>query len=92
MLVVGVCPDAEMEDMLINLFGRRSYAIRRYWRMMYWMPKMKNLSPWRVPNPLPEDSLELAKIAIKRITSVDPSTDVTVLQVCRFNQSRNINK
>lgn len=78
---LAVCPDVEMEATLINIFGRRSYAIRRYWRMMYWMPKMKYLSPWPVPDPLPEDNLELAKLAIERITSVDPTTKVSVLQV-----------
>lgn len=67
--------------MLINLFGRRSHAIRRYWRMMYWMPKLKSLSPWPVPEKLPNDSLELAKLAVERITSVDPNTKVTVFKV-----------
>ncbi|XP_054281815.1 evolutionarily conserved signaling intermediate in Toll pathway, mitochondrial-like [Macrosteles quadrilineatus] len=76
----GVIPDEEMEDLLINIFGRRSYAIRKFWRMMYWMPKFKNLSPWALPDDLPDNSLELAKLAIARITSVDPGTKITVYE------------
>lgn len=74
----GVIPDFEMEDTLINTFGKRGYPLRKYWRMMYWMPKFKNLSPWPLPNPLPDDSLELAKLAIQRIMSVDLRSEIIV--------------
>lgn len=67
----GVIPDYEMEDMLVNVFGRRGHPVRKFWRMMYWMPKFKNLSPWPVPNPPPNDALELAKLAVERMCSVD---------------------
>lgn len=62
---------------LINVIG---FPLRKYWRMMYWMPKFKNLSPWPVPDPLPEDTFELAKIAIERITSVEPNMNVSILE------------
>lgn len=75
-------PDAEMEQMLLNIFGKRGHPLRKYWRMMYWMPKFKNLSPWPVPNPPPNDAFDLAQIAITRICSVDLQTKVTVYQVC----------
>lgn len=42
----GVIPDPEMETMLLNIFGKRGYPLRKYWRMMYWMPKFKNSSPF----------------------------------------------
>lgn len=74
-------PDSEMEQMLLNIFGRRGFPLRKFWRMMYWMPKFKNLSPWYLPDELPSDTLELAKLAIQRITSVDPITEVNVWQV-----------
>lgn len=76
----GVMPDVETEDILLNIFGRRGFALRKYWRMMYWMPKFKNLSPWALPEELPKDTLELALLAIHRITSVDADTKVEVLQ------------
>ncbi|XP_026750188.1 evolutionarily conserved signaling intermediate in Toll pathway, mitochondrial [Galleria mellonella] len=76
----GVMPDTEMEQMLLNIFGRRGIPLRKYWRMMYWMPKFKNLSPWYLPEQLPNDTLELAKLAIERITSVDPGTKIVIWQ------------
>ncbi|VVD00814.1 unnamed protein product [Leptidea sinapis] len=76
----AVMPDIEMEQMLLNTFGRRGIPLRKYWRMMYWMPKFKNLSPWYLPDELPRDVLELSKLAIARITSVDPDTKINVWQ------------
>ncbi|XP_017776268.1 PREDICTED: evolutionarily conserved signaling intermediate in Toll pathway, mitochondrial [Nicrophorus vespilloides] len=74
----GVMPDYEMEDILLNIFGKRGYPLRKFWRMMYWMPKFKNLSPWPVPNPPPNDSFELAKLAIARISSIDIQSQMTI--------------
>lgn len=80
-LVSGVMADWEMEDQLVMVFGRRGYPVRRYWRMMYWMPKFRKASPWPLPQELPTDTLELAKLAIERITSVDPTTQINVFHV-----------
>lgn len=74
-------PDSEMEQMLLNIFGKRGIPLRKFWRMMYWMPKFKNLSPWYLPDILPGDTMELAKLAIQRITSVDPDTQINIWQV-----------
>ncbi|XP_034830641.1 evolutionarily conserved signaling intermediate in Toll pathway, mitochondrial [Maniola hyperantus] len=76
----GVIPDSELEQMLLNIFGRRGIPLRKFWRMMYWMPKFKNLSPWHLPEELPGDTLELARLAIQRITSVDPDTKIDTWQ------------
>ncbi|KAG5676583.1 hypothetical protein PVAND_006406 [Polypedilum vanderplanki] len=73
----GVIPDYEMEDQLINIFGRRGHPVRKFWRMMYWMPKFKNLSPWIVPNPPPNDEYELAKLAVERMCSVDLQSKIS---------------
>lgn len=83
----GVMPDLEMEDQLLNIFGRRGYPLRKYWRMMYWMPKFKNLSPWPLPNILPNDSLELAKLAIQRMASVDLNSALTVYKTSEIEES-----
>ncbi|CAH0397861.1 unnamed protein product [Chilo suppressalis] len=76
----AVMPDSEMEQMLLNIFGRRGIPVRKFWRMMYWMPKFKYLSPWLLPDKLPDDTLELAKMAIQRITSVDPDIILDIWQ------------
>ena len=73
-----VIPDEEMGDIVINVFGKYSTPYKRYCRMMYWMPKFKNLSPWPLPDELPDGALELAKLAIKQVTSVDPMTRLAV--------------
>jgi len=74
-------PDKELNAMLENVFGTQGFPIRKLMRMAYWMPKFKNLSPWPLPDPLPDDAFELAKIAVKRITSVDLETRVTCFNV-----------
>ncbi|XP_023288952.1 evolutionarily conserved signaling intermediate in Toll pathway, mitochondrial isoform X2 [Orussus abietinus] len=76
----AIIPDVETEEMLINIFGNHSYPLRKLRRMAYWMPKFRNLNPWPPPIPLPEDSCELAKVAIKKICSVDVQSHVTVFQ------------
>ncbi|XP_017016774.1 evolutionarily conserved signaling intermediate in Toll pathway, mitochondrial [Drosophila kikkawai] len=76
----GVMPDYEMEAMLLNVFGRQGHPLRKYWRMMYWMPKFKNLSPWPLPDPVPDDTLEIAKLAVERMCTVDLRSKVTVFQ------------
>jgi evolutionarily conserved signaling intermediate in Toll pathway len=77
-LILGVIPDFEMEDMLVNIFGRHGFPVRKFWRMMYWMPKFKNLSPWPVPNPPPNDALELAKLAVERMCTIDLQSKVSI--------------
>lgn len=76
----GVMPDYEMENILINIFGRQGFPVRKFWRMMYWMPKFKNLSPWPVPNPPPNDIQELAKLALERMCSVDVKSLIKIYE------------
>jgi len=74
-----VIPDEEMGDLILNIFGKYATPYKRYCRMMYWMPKFKNLSPFPLPDEMPNEALELAKLAIKQITSVDPTTKLQVI-------------
>ena len=64
--------------MLENIFGLNSAPMKKFMRMSYWMPKFKNKQPWPVPFHLPDETLELAKLAIERITSVDRTTEIAV--------------
>ncbi|XP_019894714.2 evolutionarily conserved signaling intermediate in Toll pathway, mitochondrial [Musca domestica] len=74
---LGVMPDYEMEAMLLNVFGKHGHPLRKYWRMMYWMPKFKNASPWPLPNPVPDDTLTVAKLAVERMCTVDPRSQIS---------------
>lgn len=74
----GVIPDLETQQMLLNIFGQFGIPLRKFWRMMYWMPKFRHLNPWPTPRPVPTDSLILARLAIEKISSVDAQSVVTV--------------
>ena len=79
-IFVGVVPDDDMGDQLVRIFGKESHAVRRYQRMMYWMPKFKFANPYYVPYVLPNDDIELAKLALNRM-SVDLENTLTVYPV-----------
>jgi len=83
----GVIPDEEFGDIVLLIFGKISNPFKKYCRMMYWMPKFKNISPWLLPETLPDDALELAKVGIKQITSVDPLTKISVYHAEDLQQS-----
>lgn len=87
MFFSGVIPDWEVEDMLVKRFGTRGIPVRRYWRMMYWMPKFNNSSPWPIPKPAPNDPYELALLAIKRISSIDVESEVKVYKTKDLEES-----
>lgn len=80
-------PDAELRDLIQNIFGERSHPMYKLWRMMYWMPKFKHLSPWLLPDPVPEDSLELAKLAVRQMCSVDVESAIEVFDTEKVEHS-----
>ena len=55
--------------------------------MMFWMPKFKNASPYPLPRDLPKDPKELAIIGIKRITGVDPASELEIFECDRLKDS-----
>ena len=76
----GVIPDDEMGGQIVALFGVDSHPHRKYRRIMYWMPKFRNMSPFPVPYELPLDPIELAVLALKRM-AVDLANTVDVFHV-----------
>jgi len=74
----GVTPDRETGDLIMSITGLDSAPMRKFGRMRYWHSKFKNLSPFPLPMEMPNDGLELAKLAIERITSVDRTTKISV--------------
>ena len=77
---VGVMADDEMGNTIVAIFGDDSHAFRRYRKHMYWIPKFKNSNPFPVPFDLPDDDIELAKIALKRM-AVDLRNEISVNKV-----------
>lgn len=72
-----VMPDLEMQEMLLNTFGKHGLPLKKFWRMMYWMPKFANLNPWPCPRPAPKDPRVLARLAMSKISSADVQVRVT---------------
>lgn len=78
----GIVPDDELGYMIVDRFGDQAHCFRKYQRMMYWMPKFKNMNPWPIPWELPESRLELAKMALRRM-AVDLENKLSVFEVSR---------
>lgn len=55
--------------------------------MTYWMPKFKNLSPWALPEKIPTSNLEVAKLAVQRMGSVDPATEMEIFQTSELRDA-----
>lgn len=47
---------------------------------MYWLPKFKHANPWPIPKLLPDNKIELAKLALKRM-AFDINNELTVWKV-----------
>jgi evolutionarily conserved signaling intermediate in Toll pathway len=73
----NVYPDKELYMQVRNVFGEWTHAMRKMKRMMYWMPKFKNVNPWPAPRPLPDSATELAQLAMKKMCR-DPATRIDV--------------
>lgn len=72
-----VMPDLEMQEMLLNIFGKHGLPLKKFWRMMYWMPKFANLNPWPCARPAPKDPRVLARLAMSKMASADVRSTIT---------------
>lgn len=73
-------PDSELEGIIIEVFSKYSHVWRKCARMTYWYTKIKNINPFPLPEKLPDDALELAVLALKRMC-LDVQTKISVLSV-----------
>ncbi|XP_003746835.1 evolutionarily conserved signaling intermediate in Toll pathway, mitochondrial [Galendromus occidentalis] len=80
-------PDQEFRLMILDIFGPETHVFKLYCRMMYWMPKFSNASPYRLPKRLPRDAKELALLGIQRITGVDRATEIEVFEARELTES-----
>ncbi|KAJ1172371.1 hypothetical protein NDU88_004218 [Pleurodeles waltl] len=76
----GILPNKDTKFLLLQIFGDRSHPIRKYQRIMYWFPRFKHVNPYPLPTHLPQDSLDLARLSLQRI-SADPDARSTVYQM-----------
>jgi len=83
----GVIPDAETEAMIMNTFGKHGHPMKKLMRMSYWLPKFKNASPWPLPQTIPNSNLEIAKLAVARMCSVDPASTIDIFQTKELEDS-----
>ena len=83
---LGVHPDKEVHDIVVNAFGEWNFATRKIKRMLYWMPKLrytnKYLDRREIENKKLDDA-QLAKIALKMMCR-DPGTTLTHVKVHLF--------
>ncbi|XP_062975232.1 evolutionarily conserved signaling intermediate in Toll pathway, mitochondrial [Elgaria multicarinata webbii] len=76
----GIMPNKETKLLLLQIFGNKSHPVRKYQRLMYWFPKFKHVNPYPVPDPLPQDPVDLARLTLQRIAA-DLDARVTVYQL-----------
>ncbi|KAH9504110.1 hypothetical protein Btru_067736, partial [Bulinus truncatus] len=86
MEVNGIIPDDEFRVILNNRFGSYAHITKKLRRMMYWMPKFKNINPYPVPYVMPSDPIQIALLMLKRM-SVDKETKFTVLKSTELDDS-----
>ena len=62
----GIRPDDELQEILLQIFGRASYPLQKCRRMIYWFDRYENIDPYKLKS-IPGDPVELSKIALKQM-------------------------
>ena len=81
----GVIGDQQFGDLLYSVTGPKSHAFRKFRRHLYWAGKFKNMNPFALPSVMPDDPLQLALLALKKM-SVDLENEISVWKVSRNNR------
>nr|XP_056719668.1 evolutionarily conserved signaling intermediate in Toll pathway, mitochondrial [Euleptes europaea] len=76
----GVMPNNETKFLLLQIFGAKSHPVRKYQRILYWFPKFKHINPYPVPDPLPQEPMDLAQLSLQRIAA-DLDARITAYQL-----------
>lgn len=82
MQMSGVKPDKEIEKLIVDAFSKHSDVWIKVIRMNYWSMKARNLDPNPLPEKLPKEPHQLAKVAVARMSD-DPRTLITVTNSSR---------
>ncbi|XP_069015114.1 evolutionarily conserved signaling intermediate in Toll pathway, mitochondrial [Embiotoca jacksoni] len=78
----GIMPNVQTKVLLVQIFGEKSHPMRKYQRIMYWFPRFKHINPFPIPQQLPEDPVDLARLSLTRIAN-DRDAKVSVYQLPR---------
>ena len=69
-------PNTDTLDIMLDVFGPRCGPVDLMRQLWYWVPKLRNLNPWLVPDPLPSNPLDTAKILLERMGDYDQVFDL----------------
>ncbi|XP_031557696.1 evolutionarily conserved signaling intermediate in Toll pathway, mitochondrial-like [Actinia tenebrosa] len=64
-------PSLETYDLCEEIYGRASQPVQKCRRLAFWLTKLEEMFPHPLPHVLPEDEVELSKLALERMTK-DP--------------------
>ena len=67
----GIWPDAATYSLLVEVFGKHSLPVDKCERMFYWYARYKDADPYWIDGDLPEDLVELSRLALNRIVNND---------------------
>lgn len=73
----AVRPDIEVEELVIKAFSKHSDVWLKIARMTYWSMKGRNLDPNPLPESIPKETHQIAKIALMRMLD-DEKSIITV--------------
>jgi signaling intermediate in Toll pathway protein len=86
MQMSGLRPDKEFEKIVIAAFSKQSDVWIKVIRMNFWSMKARNLDPNPLPETLPTEPHQIAKLAVSRMLD-DPRSVITVTNTSRIPNS-----
>lgn len=76
----GVIPDKNTIFLLTQTFGKLSHPVKKYRRLMYWLPRFKNANPFPVPDGIEADPVAMSKLCLERMAA-NKDGHITVYQL-----------
>ena len=70
-------PNKTTREILKAAFGNNTHPMKKYHRMMYWLPKFWNLNPFPLPDELPTEHIQLCQLGLKRIAEYEAKLSIS---------------
>lgn len=86
MQMSGLRPDKDFEKLIIDAFSKQSDVWVKVVRMNFWSMKGRNVDPNPLPETLPKEPHQMAKLALARMLD-DPQGIITVTNTSRVPNS-----